>query len=231
MSKQPANSEDFYKFSNLFLKKYSHLFTIIGIFGAISVYLGTIITELSVTYLDSVLRVGQFASLSIFVLVGFLIISRYLSEYREFRGYPVTIDRKENIIPIIPIVLFIGIVTTVFFLVLATFHEGWAPLLALGLGLISIHVTKSLTGALAHRIDDSERFSLSYPSYSATLTLTISHMVFWAITVEFIYPILSPGHYLIISTFMMAIGGTLGILLLLTLYYEVGVPSGIADFM
>lgn len=217
MTGSPANTDDFVEFANLFLKEHSHLFTVLGIFGAISVYIGTITTELSAGHLDTILQVGLFASLSLFILVGFLINECYKNQYEEFSGFPLVDPQRENSIPLISLALFDILVATVFFLVIAALRESWAYLLSLALGLVLIRGTISLTLSLARRMNGSEQSSLKHSVFQATVLLTIPFLIIWWSVLQFVYPVLSPSHYLIVSSSMIVIGATLALSILFTI--------------
>lgn len=224
MTDSPADADDFLEFANLFLDENANLFTIIGIFGAISVYLGTITTELSASYLDIALDVGVFASLLLFVLVGVLINERFKDEYDEFRGSILLYPQRENIIPVMSLVLFDGLLGSVFFLVIAAFHESWVTLLSLTLAGLLSYATIFFPPYLAYRIENSGRFPFEDTLYWTTIFLTFLHLTTWASVRNFLYFNLSQEYYQIVSTSIMAIGGSLLFLLFFTLRYEVGTP-------
>lgn len=119
MTDSPADAEDFVEFANRFLNENTHLFTILGIFGAISVYLSTISADLSASFLQIAPIVGTFSSLVLFVLVALLINENFKDEYEEYRGSFVLAFQRENTIPALSLVLFNGLLASVFVMVIA----------------------------------------------------------------------------------------------------------------
>lgn len=213
MADSPTDAENFYEFANQFLDENSHLFTILGIFGAIAVYLGRLTTEMSSNYLDVILNVGVFASLSLFVLVGALIDKCYKDGYEEFSGVPLV----ESRLPLISLALFDFLVVTVFSLVIATLRESWTYFLFLALSLVLVHGTVLLISSLARQINGSEQSSFKRSLFQATVLLTIPFLIIWWSVLQFVYPVLSPSHYLTVSSSMIVIGATLALSILFTI--------------
>lgn len=117
------NDKSFYQFINEFLDENTHLFTILSIFGAISVYLGTITTKLSADYLTALLDIGVFSSLSLFCIIGAITVRAYMWEYYEFRDIRLLAFHRTNIVPLIFLLLFIFLINTVFVIIIVIFVE------------------------------------------------------------------------------------------------------------
>lgn len=221
MSDSPIDAEDFYEFANQFLKKNTHLFTIFGIFGAISVYLGTVTTELSANIPDIVLDVGIFTSLSLFTLVGLLINTDYKDESEEFQGIMILYPRKENIIPVFPIALFDALLSSVLALVVATLWESRVNLLALILSGIAFYATFLLVTYIARQLDEFEQSPFENVMYWSALFLSIFHILLWIFIRNFIYPSLSNNAYQLTSNVVLAIGVALILIISIILIYDI----------
>ena len=106
-----------------FLDENSHLFTIMGIFGALSVYLNTLNLESIPTTASTMLQVGIVSSLSLFVLVSVIIFFSAFKSHGERPiplsfFIPLTIGKFIRILFIVPFYL---LVVAVFYFVVTAF--------------------------------------------------------------------------------------------------------------
>lgn len=134
------NSKDFPQFIDGFLDRNRHLFTILGIFGAISVYLVRVTTELPQSS-GKVLNTAMFSSLLLFCLVGYFITKKYMRRYMEFSGVPILLPRWRNLTPAVPLVLFNALLVTVLFFAFQAILDTWRNSLSSVIFLFSFYLS------------------------------------------------------------------------------------------
>lgn len=187
--KSPAEAADFFEFASLFLNKNTHLFTIFGIFGAVSVYLGTLTTDLSLSYVDVALTTGIVSGLSLFVLVGVLINIEFKKDYEDFEGSSPTEIPRENILPYVLLVLFDSLLAAISVLVIATLWESWSILLSLVMGGIVFHWSLSLPMHFHYKIISSSRIS-----FNISPSMTTNFLLFVYLSIGYFIIILINPH-------------------------------------
>lgn len=163
MTDSPADADDFLEFANQFLDENTHLFTILGIFGAIAVYLGRITTELSTRYADIALDIGIFSSLSLFILIGAMTYKRYSRNYSEFSDLPMFYLSKKNVVPGLilglSLLLFVALIGAVSIMVILTLWDSWSHFLRLIGTFLFIYAFVTVNAHVPGIIRESDRLS------------------------------------------------------------------------
>lgn len=187
MADSPADAEDFFEFANQFLNENTHLFTILGIFGAIAVYLGTITTGLSTRYVDVALDIGVFSSLSLFILVGAMICRKYHRKYSEFSDLPMFYPSKENVVPGLisglSLVFFVALIGAVSVMVIVTLWESWSRFFRIIGPLLLFYALITVNVYVPHIIRESDQ--LSWIPYLAAIFL-LGGSIFFFVSVIYV---------------------------------------------
>ena len=184
MADSPADADDFFEFANQFLNENTHLFTILGIFGAIAVYLGTITTGLSTRYVDVALDMGVFSSLSLFILVGAMICRKYYRKYSKFSDLPMFYPSKKNVvsglIAGLSLVFFVALIGAVSVMVIVTLWESWSRFFRILGPLLLFYVLITINVYGPNIIRESDRLSW-VPYLAAIFALGMSIFAFFGI--------------------------------------------------
>lgn len=200
MTDSSAAAEDFSEFANQFLNENTHLFTFLGVFGAIAVYLGTITTGLSTIYADIALDIGIFSSLSLFILVGVMIGRKYYREYSEFSDLPMFYPQKKNyitgLIPGLTLVFFTALIGAVSIVVIVTLWESWFRFFQIIVPLLLLYSLITINTYVPNAIKESDR--LTWVAYLGVLFL-LGLMAFSILSIIYIsfFDVSDEGHQIL----------------------------------